>query len=244
MILMKILGVITARGNSKRVRNKNTLTLLGKPLISYTINAARRSKLITRLVCSSDSDHILALVRKYRVATIKRPAAFAADNSPIEDALRHGVDYLKAKEGFYPELVVLFYANIPYRAPGLVDAAIRALTKAGADALVTVSPVDRYHPERLVLLGKERKFIPYVKTFSSYRSQKLSKVYFIDSGLIVFRTSLLYGKDPLIVSHYFKGRKVIGLASNQLGAWDIDTSFDLEIARLILKRKQRGGMVI
>jgi len=241
---MKILGVITARGNSKRVRNKNTLTLLGKPLIAYTIDAARASKLVTRLVCSSDSNQILKLARKYRVTAIKRPAAFAADNSPIEEALRHSVDYLKSREGFHPELVVLFYANIPYRAPGLVDAAIRALRKAGADALVTVSPVDRYHPERLVLLGKNKKFVPYVRKFSTYRSQKLSQVYFIDSGLIVFKVGLLYGKDPLIVSHYFRGRKVIGLATEELAAWDIDSPFDLEIAKLILKRKQRGGMVI
>lgn len=241
---MNILGVITARGNSKRVRNKNTLKLFGKPLIAYTIDAASRSRLITKLVCSSDSDDILALVRRYGVHTIKRPAEFAADDSPIEDALRHSVSCVNDAFGFKPDLVVLFYANIPYRAPGLVDSAIRALVRSRADALVTVSPVDRYHPERLVLLGKGKRFIPYVKKFSTYRSQKLSKVYFIDSGLIVFKADLLFGKDPLIVSHYFKGHKVIGYAAEEICAWDIDTGFDLEIAKLILKRNKRGGLVI
>ncbi len=212
-------------------------------MISYTIDAARQSRLLDRVVCSTDSERIFKLVRARGLEAIKRPSRYATDYSPIEEPLRHAVEYLKEKDGYRPDAIALLYANVPFREKGLIDSAIKKMISCRADALVTVSPVERFHPERLVILAKNRRFNLYAKKISTFRSQRLPPVFYIDSGLIILKTSLLYGSDPFIVSHYFKGHKVIGFTTGDLAAWDIDNYFDLEIAGLIMK-KRKGGMII
>jgi len=240
---MEILGIITARGNSKRIPNKNLLPFMGKPLLWHTIQAARSAKTLHRVVCSSDSRSILAYAKKHGIEALLRHRTAATDRAPIEEALRDTLAALKRKEGYVPDVVVLLYGNVPYRSAGLIDGAVRLLKARGADAVVSVSGVDRYHPERLVVKGGNGEFIPYVRDFSTYRQQELSKVYFIDSGVIVMRTPLLFGRDPLIISHYFKGCKVFAYVSEAIGAWDIDNYSDVAIGSLLF-RKHRGDFVI
>lgn len=232
---MEILGIITARGNSKRIPNKNLAKFMGKPLLWHTIQAARSAKSLTRVICSSDSEKILAYAKKHRIEPFLRHRGAATDTAPIEEALRDALEALKLKEAYVPEAVALLYGNVPFRVPGLIDGAIKMFRKNRADAVVSVSGVDRYHPERLVVRGANGAFIPYVRSFSTYRQQELSKVYFIDSGVIVLKTSLLFGKDPLVISHYFKGHKVYAYVSDAIGAWDIDNYTDMAIGALLFK---------
>lgn len=240
---MEILGIITARGKSKRIPNKNLMPFRGKPLLWYTIQAARQAKTLTRCVCSSDSSAILAYAKEQGVEPVKRKQSAATDNASIEDALRDALGVLQKQENYRPDLVVLLYGNVPFRRKGLVDEAIMLLRDRRAEAVVSVSGVDRYHPERLVVKGNAGEFQPYVKAFSTYRQQELSKVYFIDSGVIVLRTDLLFGKDPLIISHYFKEHKVLACVSEDIGAWDIDNHTDLAIGKLFFG-KRKGEFVI
>jgi len=74
---MDILAIIPARGGSKSVPKKNIKLLNGKPLIYYSIKAAQKSKMITDLVVTSDSEQILSISKKYGVNTIKRPKSLA-----------------------------------------------------------------------------------------------------------------------------------------------------------------------
>ncbi|MFH1449310.1 MAG: hypothetical protein ABIG09_02745 [bacterium] len=94
-----IVGVITARGGSKGLKNKNILPLLGKPVIYHTIEKAIESKLLDRIVCSTDDDRIASIVKKYGIEVIRRPKELARGISPIEDVLRHAVKRLE-KKGF------------------------------------------------------------------------------------------------------------------------------------------------
>jgi CMP-N-acetylneuraminic acid synthetase len=240
---MEILGIITARGNSKRIPNKNLALFMGKPLLWYTIQAARSAKLLSRVICSSDSAKILAYAKKHRVEPFLRDSEAATDTAPIEEALRDALTALKKNEGYVPDAVVLLYGNVPFRSSTLIDGAIKMFRKNGADAVVSVSGVDRYHPERLVVRGENGAFIPYVRRFSTYRQQELSKVYFIDSGVIVLKAPLLFGKDPLIISHYFKGHKVYAYASDAIGAWDIDNYADMAIGSLLFKDQDRQFII-
>jgi CMP-N,N'-diacetyllegionaminic acid synthase len=242
---MDVLGIITARGNSKRIRNKNILPVNGTPVIVHTINAARSSRSMTRLICSTDSLPIASVVKKQGVEVIMRPARFASDHAPIEDALRHVLDTTLQQGCSMPDALVLLYANVPYRSRALIDGAVKLFCARKADAVVSVSPTERYHPERLVTIGADLTYMPYVSRLSTYRRQELSPVYFIDSGVIVLRPQLLYGKDPLIVSHYFKGHKVLAYISKEIGAWDIDIDFDIDIAKLFMSSKKnlRGRII-
>ena len=112
---MDILGVIPARGGSKGFLRKNVQMLLGKPLIAYTIMAAQKSSLITRLIVSTEDEEIAGISRRYGVEVLERPMELAADDSPIDDALRFSVTYLRETEAYNPDIVVLMQANLPVR---------------------------------------------------------------------------------------------------------------------------------
>ena len=111
---MNILGIIPARGGSKGVPEKNIIQLCGKPLITYTIENAFKSKFIDKSVISTDSKKIADVVSEsYDIQIINRPAEFAKDNSPIEEALLHAVEYMNIKIGYNADIVVCMQPNLP-----------------------------------------------------------------------------------------------------------------------------------
>jgi CMP-N-acetylneuraminic acid synthetase len=241
---MHILGIITARGKSKGLSNKHCRTLLGKPLLCYTLQDALSSRYINRLVCTSDSDKILSLARRYTIETIKRPKKYAKDSSSIEEPLRHALIFLKKQSSYQPDIVVLLYGNVPLRQKNLIDNAIALMITKKADAVVSISETQRFHPERLVSCDRSGGFKLYTSSVSSYRRQDLQKIYFIDSGIIAFKPELLFANDPLILSHYFKGYKVLSYVSKGLGAWDVDNDFEFEIAKLLMSEKQKNKVIV
>ena len=87
---MKILCSICARGGSKGVKDKNIKKFCGKPLIFFTINQAKKSKLFNKIVCSSDSKKILKISKKYGVdLAINRPKEISSDKIPKIEAIKH-----------------------------------------------------------------------------------------------------------------------------------------------------------
>ena len=140
---MNVLGIIPARGGSKGFPKKNVQMLLDRPLIAHTIIAAQRSNLITRLVVSTEDEEIAEISRRYGVEVIPRPIELAADDSPIEEALRHSVTFLREKEGYDPVIVVQMQANVPVRKEGMIDTVIRKLVNSGADSVVSIYEVDQ-----------------------------------------------------------------------------------------------------
>jgi len=92
----KILALIPARGGSKGIPGKNLISLAGKPLIQYTIDAAKKSKLINRLILSSDDERIIQYCREQGVEVpFKRPSELAEDESPMIDVILHAVKFLE-----------------------------------------------------------------------------------------------------------------------------------------------------
>jgi len=93
---VNVVGIIPARKGSKRLKNKNSLPLLGKPLMAYTIEAALRARNLDRVLVSTDGEEIARVARKWGVEVLNRPAELASDTSPIDESLRHVVDHLSA----------------------------------------------------------------------------------------------------------------------------------------------------
>jgi len=126
-----ILGVIPARGGSKGIKKKNIRPIAGKPLIAWTIEAARESKLLDRIVVSTEDAEIAHVAREWGVEVIDRPAALATDTATTLSALQ---DLLSKVEA---DTVVLLQCTSPVRIPGLIDHCIEKFLKSGADALAT-----------------------------------------------------------------------------------------------------------
>ena len=116
-----VLAVIPARGGSKGLPRKNLLDLCGLPLLAYSINAARRCPLITRVVVSTEDQEIAAVAREHgAVVPFMRPADMARDDSLPKTAVDYTVNTLRAR-GYSPDVLVVFYPTHPFRPPRLVD---------------------------------------------------------------------------------------------------------------------------
>ena len=92
-----ILAIIPARAGSKGIKNKNTKLINGKPLISYAIDFAKKSKLIDKIVISSDDSKISKLYKDTNIDFIERPKDLCRDDSLVIDAIRYTIDHLKQK---------------------------------------------------------------------------------------------------------------------------------------------------
>lgn len=152
--MRNVLAIIPARGGSKGIPLKNIRLVDGKPLLAYTIDDARRSRLITRVVVSTDHPDIANVAGKHGAEVIWRPPEISHDRADSESALLHTLDYLKQVEGYEPQLVVFLQATSPLRAPDSIDRAIAELDGKQADSLFSSCPVHgfvwRQEAERLV----------------------------------------------------------------------------------------------
>jgi CMP-N-acetylneuraminic acid synthetase len=245
---MKALIIIPARGGSKGIKNKNIKLLCGKPLIGYTIEAAKKSKLADRIVVSTDDEKIAAVAKDYGIAVIKRPAEYSTDSAPIELALRHAVKYLKKDEDYSPDIVVWLQANVPIRKSGQIDSVINKLIESKADSAITVTEVTQ-RPEyvmqmkddgRLVKLSKN---IPQLRT-DKYRRQEFGDggLYIADGAVLAMKTSALMDSEGRGGAHVYLGEDVRGVVEEPRYALEVDEPFDFEIVEgLLKKRKNRSA---
>ena len=127
-------GIIPARGGSKGVPDKNIKLLAGEPLIAYSIAAAKRSKGITRVIVSTDSEQYAAIAQKYGAEVpFLRPVELAQDHSTNFDFIEHLLEWMQVNEGKVPEYLVQLLPTTPLRDSKVIDDAI-ALIKGNNTA--------------------------------------------------------------------------------------------------------------
>lgn len=127
---LKVLALIPARGGSKSILRKNLYPILGKPLIAYSIEAAKATPSITRVIVSTDDDEIAEVARTYGAETpFMRPAEFAEDNTPDLPVFQHALKWLKENENYEPDLVLHLWPTSPLRNPDDLDQAVRFLSE-------------------------------------------------------------------------------------------------------------------
>lgn len=131
----KILAIIPARGGSKGIPGKNIRPLAGKPLLSYTIEHARRTAAINRIIVSTDDSQIGRVAIKYGAEVIWRPSEISGDEATTESALLHALDYLKHTEKYEPEIIVFLQATSPLRRQDDIQLALDQFHQEAADSL-------------------------------------------------------------------------------------------------------------
>jgi CMP-N-acetylneuraminic acid synthetase len=125
---MRTIAIIPARGGSKGLPGKNIRLLAGKPLIAYSIEAARGSRLVDRVIVSTDDPAIAEVAKQWGAdAPFLRPSELAQDLTPTEPVLAHAVEWLEAREGDRADIVVFLQPTDIFRSPGIIDAVIQAL---------------------------------------------------------------------------------------------------------------------
>ena len=124
----KIVAIILARGGSKGLPKKNILTLAGKPLIYYTINAAKQSRFVQRIVVSTDDPETAALAKKFGAEVpFMRPGHLSNDDATAEDALAHAFHWMRDNEDFDADIVVYLQITDPFRKASMIDDCVKVL---------------------------------------------------------------------------------------------------------------------
>jgi CMP-N,N'-diacetyllegionaminic acid synthase len=161
---MEIVGLIPARGGT---RGKNLWPLAGKPLLVWTIEAARASSTLTRLVVSTDSDEVAATAAAHGVEVLERPTELARDETPTREVILHALGELGACD-----VLVLLQPTSPLRRAEHVDESVRLLLETEADSVVSVVEVPhRYRPISLMALDGDR-LVPLVANAPTRREDK------------------------------------------------------------------------
>ncbi len=233
---MNVLGIILARAGSRGLPNKCVRTLLGRPMIEYTFDQAAKSRRLTDVVLTTDSEPAKALARRAGITVIDRPAELATDTATVDAAARHAVTVWERRHGTTADAIVLLYANIPVRADDLIDRAIEQLTRTGADSVRSVAPVSKQHPDWLHRLDGDR--MSQYRPNSIYRRQDLEELYYHDGAVAAVTRAALFGALATPNDHQaFLGRDRRGLLQRPQDAVDVDEPADLNVAEALLKAR-------
>ena len=123
---MKVLGITLARGGSKSVHKKNIQPIMGKPLIAYTIEEAKKSALISDYVVSTDDEDILKVSQEYGAyVPFKRPKELSTDEATSTSALKHAVDFLEKEKGYKYDIVIELMCTNPLKKVEDIDNCIK-----------------------------------------------------------------------------------------------------------------------
>lgn len=221
----KFLAIIPARGGSKRLPRKNVLDLQGKPLIVWTIEAAKNSQYIDAVCVSSDNAEILAIAEQYRVQAHLRPDALASDTATTFDAIEHTI---KANVEQY-EYVVLLQPTSPLRTAQHIDSAIALLNEKSADAVISVCEVE-HSPLWSNTLPDDGNMTGFLREDVLQRSQDLPTYYRLNGAIYICRTDrLLAEKTFFIADNMF----AYNMATEN--SIDIDGILDLQVAETLLR---------
>jgi len=192
-----VLGVITARGGSKGLPGKNLRPLAGKPLIAHTIDTARESKAFDRVILSTDDEAIAAAGRSRGCEVpFMRPPELARDETPHLPVLQHAVQWLRDRDGYQPDAVMILQPTSPLRRAQDIRESIALLEQSGADSVVSVSEVPaHYHPMRMLRID-EHGFASLFVTGEPVRRrinrrQDMPAAWTMNGAIYLFRTTVL-----------------------------------------------------
>ena len=175
---MLVLGMIPARAGSKGIPGKNLVDLAGRPLITYTIEAARRSVALGRFIISTDDARIAAFAREQGVEVpFFRPAGLAEDDTPMQPVVMHAMAEMD-RLGFQAEAVMVLQPTSPLRRAEHIDAAVELMLSKGADTVVSVAEVPHaYNPVSLMIEEPGGELAPYAPGEMALRRQDKPRVY-------------------------------------------------------------------
>lgn len=231
--MKQILAIIPARGGSKGIPNKNIRNFCGKPLIGYSIEQAKDSQQINRVIVSTDSQQIADIAIEHGAEIpFLRPQKLATDTSQIVDAVTHLLTFLKEEESYIPEIIVLLQPTSPLRTAKDIDETISLLLSADADAGVTVSQTEN------LLFTKDSKdyikVVPGTEVFtSSANRQELPDTYLLNGSMVyAIRT------DVFLKEKTFLPKKVVGHVIERWRYVDLDEPQDFILGELIYGKKE------
>jgi CMP-N-acetylneuraminic acid synthetase len=224
---VRILAVITARGGSKRVPGKNIRPLGGKPLIEWSIDAAKNNADISDILVSTDDPDIAEVAR--RAAALVpwlRPAELSTDSAASVEVCLHALDWYESARGTVDGLMLL-QPTSPFRSRKTVQRGIDLFRDNSRRSVIAVSPALSHPLWCLQVNGNSiRPFIG--REDVPMRSQDLPPAYVMNGAFYLIRP------DELRAGRSFRNDATLPLMIEEPAECiDIDTEWDWQIARLL-----------
>lgn len=221
-----VLGVVTARGGSKGVPQKNIRQVEGKPLIGWTIQAAKGANYLDRVILSSDDDGIIEVAKSFGCEVpFKRAPQIAQDDTPSIDVI---LDALDRCGGF--DWVMLLQPTSPLRTSADIDEAIQICVALGAPACVSVCKAEE-NPFWMFTL-RDSRVHPVINMSLFKRRQELPIVYVLNGAIYLARTSWLRQKRTFI------SEETVAFVMPAERSLDIDDESDLDIFVSMLQKQR------
>jgi len=231
----KILAIVPARGGSKGLPKKNIKEMNGKPLIAWSLDAAKQCDFIDEIFVSTDSQEIADVCEAHGVFVPHlRPAHLASDTSRSIDAILYTIDYLE-KQGKYFDLVVLLEPTSPQREVSDIQNAIKQLIETeGAESIVGVYKTECQHPDFLVSLDENKFLKSYVNKFDAKPRQELEDLFFFEGTVYVATVESLRREEG------FYHDKTIGYITSKYKSLEVDDIYDFIMIEALMKAKKDG----
>lgn len=235
----RIICVVPARGGSKGLPGKNIASLCGKPLITWTLEAALQSKYVDEIYVSTDSEKIASVARQSGLdITELRPSELASDVASSIDVVLHAIDRAEKLNQQKYQFICLLEPTSPLRdSKDIDDAFEQLLHQDNAEAIVGVCASEAGHPSFLAT-RENGLLVPYQKTVESnhIRRQDLSEIFYFEGSVYISKTNALRVKKS------FYHETTAGYEVPRWKALEIDEKCDLIMAEALLKAKLEGDL--
>ncbi len=228
---IRVLGIVPARGGSKRIPRKNLSILGGKPLVARAIETGLASTRLDRLVVSSDDAEILGIAREYDPRIVlERPPEISHDTSLAIEFVQHALRTLEADGEERFDAVCLLQPSSPRTRVSDVLETIALLEGSDADSAVTISKCDQeFHPLKMKVLDGD-DLLPYFEEEQGrMAAHQLPPLYARNGSVYVTRREAL--DEGKII-----GDKCLGHIMPREFSIDINDEIDLAFAEFMMQR--------
>ncbi|NMH65597.1 cytidylyltransferase domain-containing protein [Shewanella salipaludis] len=225
----KVIAIIPARGGSKRLPRKNILSLGNKPLIAWTIEAAKNSKYIDNVFVSTDDQEIADIACEFGANVPElRPSELSSDVAKTQTVLL----YVLNKFGKDADIVILLQPTSPFRNEEHIDEALELFIKKGAYSIISVTPCE--HPPLWAnILPEDDSMKDFIrKNLNSVRSQDLGEFYRLNGAIYIYNVRELIQAGSMENTARTYAYKMESKCSI-----DIDNQIDFDMAEFFFDKK-------
>jgi CMP-N,N'-diacetyllegionaminic acid synthase len=221
----RVLGLITARGGSKRLPGKNILPLGGRPLLEWTIDAAQKSKVFCSILLSTDDPGIADVGRNSgAMVPWLRPSHLANDTASSLDVVLHALEWYESEFGAV-DAVMLLQPTSPFRSPAMIQRAVDEFVRLEGRTVVSLSPAP-IHPAWCFSLSGDR-LTPFLGWENmQLPSQQLPPAYMLNGAIYLIQPERLRKDRKFMDENAFPL-----VMENPMEGLDIDTPFDMSLAQ-------------
>jgi N-acylneuraminate cytidylyltransferase/CMP-N,N'-diacetyllegionaminic acid synthase len=229
-----VIAIIPARSGSKGLKNKNLKLINGIPLVAYPILAAKKAKLIKRIVLSTDSKKIAKIGKKYGAEVpFLRPKKLATDNSMVMDTYFYTIEKINKNEKSNINEFVVLSPTSPLRTANDIDKAIKIFKKKKADSLISVKAAS-YPIGWNNVIATNGKLKPLNSNLDVVDNrQKLKKTFINNGAVFIFKHSLLKKNRKYILKNTYP------YVMSEKSSIDIDNELDFQIAKMLIEKNKK-----